>query len=92
MCDLDSISVPNEITTIKNLHDELIKYKDCVYLEKPKCRNKSNTSSSVNSSFDSSSSEGDPLIMNLERRQKRFAEEMEKLMKEMNYSLKNGFG
>jgi len=84
--------LPNEITTIKNLRDELVKYKACVYLEKSKSGNKSRTSSSVNSSFDSSSSsEGDPLIINLERRQKHFAEEMEKLMKEMNYSLKNGF-
>jgi len=70
---------------------ELVKYKDCVYLEKLRCGNKSSTSSSVNSSFDSSSSEEDLLIMNLGRRQIRFAEEMEKLMIEMNYSIKNGF-
>jgi len=88
MCDLDSISVPNEITTIKNLHGQLVKFKDCVYLEKPKCENKTSTSSSVNSSFDSSSSEEDLLMMNLDRRQERCAEEMEKLMKEMSYSLK----
>ena len=93
MRDLDSASsnVPNEITTIKNLHGQ-VKF-NCVYLEKPTCENKNSTSrNSVNSSFDSSStSEEDLLIMNLDRRQKKFNEEMEKLMKEMNYSLKNGF-
>ena len=93
MRDLDSVSsVPNEITTIKNLRGQ-VKF-NCVYLEKPTCENKTSTTSrnSVNSSCDSSStSEEDLLIMNLDRRQKRFDEEMEKLMKEMNYSLKNGF-
>jgi len=94
MRDLDSVSsVPNEITTIKNLRGQ-VKF-NCVYLENPTFENKTSTTSRniVNSSCDSSSSsEEDLLIMNLDKRQKRFDEEMEKLMKEMNYSLKNGFG
>jgi len=45
MCDLDSVSsVPNEITTIKNLPGQLVKF-NCVYLEKPTCENKTSTTS-----------------------------------------------
>jgi len=60
----------NEITTIKNPCGEVVKYKDWVYLDKPKCENNSSTPISVNNLFDFSSSEEDPLIMNLNRRQK----------------------